>query len=285
MWGLAASAFIALANPALPGSVLLAVLVGIGAVGTAAVVRQWIGAWTPLARSPVNGGALTIIIPAWNEAANIQSVIAGIPRHALGAAGWQPSVVVVDDGSADDTAAVARDAGAEHVLSHSRNLGLGAALRTGLAAARELGARAAVYIDADGEYDPAIMLRLLTPIASGEADYVLASRFRGKRVGMRLLQAVGNRGFTFLTSLLCGRWLTDAQTGYRAFSGQALERAEIIHDYNYAQVLTLNLLRKRMRLREVPGDYRVRQNGKSFIRRFEYCRRVLPAIARELLSD
>jgi hypothetical protein len=97
-------------------------------------------------------------------------------------------------------------------------------------------------------------------------------------------RSLGNRGFTRLTSLLAGVPLTDGQTGYRAFSRRALERAEIIHDYNYAQVLTLNLVRKGMRLSEVPIDYSVRRTGQSFIRGAEYCRKVLPAMARELLA-
>ncbi len=270
---------------ALPGIVLAGLLAtGAGAAG-AVVLRQWLGAFRPLPSHPVAGGRLVIILPARNERAAIGDVIRGIPHDDLIAAGWRPLVLVVDDGSTDETDAVARAAGADMILRHARSRGLGAALRTGLEGARELDARAAVYLDADGEYDPAHLPRLLAPIIAGEADYVLGSRFRGRREGMCWQRRFGNRGFTWLTSVLCGRHLTDAQTGYRAFSRRALDRAAIIHDYNYAQVLTLRLLRRRMALSEVPIDYRVRQSGRSFIRGFEYCRRVLPAIARELVAD
>jgi glycosyltransferase involved in cell wall biosynthesis len=278
-------AYAFVARSSLLSALLSTSLVSLGTVMLAAIARQWVSARRPMPRCAVPGGTLVIVIPARNEAATIRDVITNVPRDELCAQGWHPSVVVVDDGSSDGTVALARAVGAEHVISHPSSLGLGAALRSGLTEARRLRARAAVYIDADGEYDPRLMPRLLGPIATGEADYVLASRFQGPRKGMRQSRAIGNRGFTLLTSALCGRWLTDAQTGYRAFSGRALERAQIVHDYNYAQMLTLNLLRKRMRMVEVPGTYQARGTGQSFIRPLEYCRRVLPAIVAELLSE
>jgi glycosyltransferase involved in cell wall biosynthesis len=191
--------------------------------------------------------------------------------------------VVVDDGSTDATAAVAQSFGAR-VVRHETNRGLGAALRTGLLEARRLNARAAVYLDADLEYDPAEAQRLLDPIERGEADYVLGSRFKGRPEGMKLSRRVANRAFSLLLSLLCGRWISDGQTGYRAFSPRAIAVAEIVHDYNYAQVLTLDLFRKGMRMREVPITYRVRRAGKSFIS-LQYLWRVPAGIARELLAD
>ena len=239
----------------------------------------------PLPPQQISGGRLAIVVPAFDEGEVIGDVLRRMPIAALKAAGWLPIVLVIDDGSSDNTGAIASESGADLVVRHDMNRGLGAALRTGLQRARGLAVQAAVYLDGDGEYDPAQMLRLLRPIAAGNADYVLGSRFRGQRIGMGWQRSLGNYGFTWLTSLLAGRSLTDAQTGYRAFSRRALDRAEIIHDYNYAQVLTLDLLRKRMRLAEVPIDYRARRTGHSFVRGFEYCRRVLPAIARELLAD
>jgi glycosyltransferase involved in cell wall biosynthesis len=268
-----------------PGGIAIAVLAAIAVTPLAVVLRQWAASARPLPARPVAGGQLAIILPARNECAAIGDVLRRIPRADLTAAGWTPFVLVVDDGSCDDTGGVARGAGADLVVRHEPGRGLGAALRSGLQQARLQNADAAVYLDADGEYDPAQMLRLLAPIRAGEADYVLGSRFRGHRQGMCWQRTLGNLAFTFLTCALAGRRLTDAQTGYRAFSGRALACAEIIHDYNYAQVLTLDLLRKRTRMAEVPIDYRVRRSGRSFIRGAEYCRRVLPAIARELIAD
>ena len=222
---------------------------------------------------------VAVIIPAYNEADNLPDTLARIPRRD-----WPDlRVIVVDDGSGDGTAEVAHYHGADVVVSHSRNRGLGAALRTGLATANELNARAAVYVDADGEYPPEQIPDLLAPIEAGEADYVLGSRYLGNRPGQRAVRLMGNLVFTGLLCLATGRRITDGQTGFRAFSRRALECAEIIHDYNYAQVLTLDLLKKGMRMREVPVGYSRRTKGSSFIGP-KYLWRVPTGMLREMLS-
>ena len=190
---------------------------------------------------------------------------------------------MVDDGSSDGSAEIARQRGADLVVSHPLNLGLGAALRTGMDAAKQMDARAAVYVDADGEYPPEQIPDLLKPIEDGEADYVLGSRYLGTRDRQPFLRLLANMVFTGLLCLASGRRITDGQTGFRAFSRRALECAEIIHDYNYAQVLTLDLLKKGMRLKEVPISYRFRTKGKSFIG-IKYLWRVPVAMLREMLS-
>ena len=222
---------------------------------------------------------LAVIVPAHNEVENLPSTLSRIPREGL----HNPHVIVVDDGSTDRSAEVARQHGADTVVSHPRNLGLGAALRTGLDAARRLDARAAVYIDADGEYPPEQIPGLLAPIECGEADYVLGSRYQGTRERQPLPRLIANIAFTGLLCLASGRRITDGQTGFRAFSRRALECAEIIHDYNYAQVLTLDLLKKGMQLKEVPISYSFRRRGKSFIG-IKYLWRVPVAMLREMLS-
>ena len=222
---------------------------------------------------------LAVIIPAYNEAENLPATLSRIPTTLL------PNlrVIVVDDGSLDGSGEIAGRHGADMVVSHSENLGLGAALRTGLDAAKQIDARAAVYIDADGEYSPEQIPDLLLPIEDGEADYVLGSRFLGTRERQPFMRMVANRIFTLLLCLASGRRITDGQTGFRAFSRRALECAEIIHDYNYAQVLTLDLLKKGMRLKEVPISYRFRTKGKSFIS-VKYLWRVPVGMLREMLS-
>ena len=229
--------------------------------------------------NPEEEKPLAVIIPAYNEAENLPSTLSRIPRTLF------PNlrVIVVDDGSSDGSAEIAGRHGADIVVSHSRNLGLGAALRTGLDAAKQMDARAAVYIDADGEYSPEQISDLLKPVEDGEADYVLGSRFLGTRERQPFMRMVANRIFTLLLCLASGRRITDGQTGFRAFSRRALECAEIIHNYNYAQVLTLDLLKKGMRLKEVPISYRFRTRGKSFIG-IKYLWRVPTAMLREMLS-
>ncbi len=223
---------------------------------------------------------IAVVIPAKDEAATIGALLDGISKVVI--PGYQLHPVVVDDGSTDATAAIARGRGAE-VVVHPENRGLGAAVRTGLRAAVASGAVAVAYLDADLEYAPGDIPNLLEPVLSGRADYVLGSRFRGGVRGMRLYRRIGNYAFTALLVALTGARMTDGQTGMRAFSREAADRAEIVHDYNYAQVLTLDLLRKGFRLEEVPIRYRVREHGESFIR-WSYPAKVLPAIWRELRS-
>lgn len=222
---------------------------------------------------------LAVVIPAYNEAENLPDTLTRI--RALQLAGAR--IIVVDDGSRDATGDVAYEYGADFVVRHEQNRGLGAALRTGLATARDIDARAAVYIDADGEYSPSQIPDLLAPIDAGEADYVLGSRYLGTRENQPLLRRAGNLVFTGMLCLAAGRRITDGQTGLRAFSRRALECAEIIHDYNYAQVLTLDLLKKGMRLREIPISHRQRTKGRSFIGP-KYLWRVPVGMIREMLS-
>jgi glycosyltransferase involved in cell wall biosynthesis len=223
---------------------------------------------------------IAVVVPAKDEGATIGALLDGISEVSVPGHDLYP--IVVDDGSTDATAAIAGGRGAE-VVVHPENRGLGAAVRTGLRAAVASGAVAVAYLDADLEYSPGDIPRLVEPVLSGRADYVLGSRFRGGVRGMRLYRRVGNYAFTALLVLLTGENITDGQTGMRAFSREAADRAEIVHDYNYAQVLTLDLLRKGFRLEEVPIRYRVREYGESFVR-WSYPAKVLPAIWRELRS-
>ncbi len=223
---------------------------------------------------------IAVIIPVKDEGATIGALLDGISEVSVPGHDLHP--IVVDDGSTDATAAIARGRGAE-VVAHPENRGLGAAVRTGLRAAVASGAVAVAYLDADLEYSAGDIPKLLEPVLAGRAGYVLGSRFRGGVRGMRLYRRAGNYAFTALLVLLTGTNLTDGQTGMRAFSREAAERAEIVHDYNYAQVLTLDLLRKGFRLEEVPIRYSVREHGESFIR-WSYPVKVLPAIWRELRS-
>ena len=222
------------------------------------------------------GRALAVVV-ARDEEPVVGRVLAGLPREACG---MPVDVLLVDDGSRDSTAAIAREHGAL-VVSHAASEGLGAALRTGLAHARDEGYAATVYLDGDGEYDPADFATVLEPVARGRADYVIGSRFLGDRDGMTWHRTLANRLTSSLVGTLSGTVSSDAQSGYRAFSARALASARIRHDYNYAQVLTLSLWGARIEPVEVPVSYRRRTSGRSFVRYPEYLARVGPAIWRE----
>ena len=221
---------------------------------------------------------LAVVVPANNEEATIGTLLARVATVRV--PGYKLRAFVVDDGSDDDTSRVAREWGAI-IVRHPQNRGLGAAVRTGLREAVEAGASLVAYLDADLEYYPEDVPCLVKPIIDGQADYTLGSRFKGKVRGMKLVRRFGNHAFTALLVLLTGQLMTDGQTGMRAFSREAARRAEIIHDYNYAQILTLDLLRKGFRMEEVSIRYTLRKHGKSFIC-WRYPVKVLPAIWREL---
>ncbi len=224
---------------------------------------------------------LAVVVPAKDEEATVGTLLDRLARVHISE--YELRVFLVDDGSTDRTAEIAGEKGAV-VVRHERNRGLGAAVRTGLRAAVEGGAGLVAYLDADLEYHPEDIPGLVEPILAGRADYVLGSRFmyagRGA-LGMKPYRRLGNRVFTALMVLLTGCPMTDGQTGMRAFSREAADAAEIIHDYNYAQVLTLDLLRKGFVLEEVPIRYDLREHGASFVC-WQYPAKVLPAIWREL---
>ncbi|MGQ0615938.1 MAG: glycosyltransferase family 2 protein [Acidimicrobiia bacterium] len=223
---------------------------------------------------------MVLFLPAHNEEATVAGVIARVPSMV---GGHPVRCLVVDDGSTDSTPVVAAAAGAE-VLSLPANRGLGAAVRCGLAAAVDAGAVAVAFCDADEEYDPAELGALLGPILEGRADYVVGSRVAGLPRRMRPQRWAGNRVLSAALSVLARQHITDGQSGFRALSRQAAADSEVIHDYNYAQVLTLDLLAKGFDYVEVPITYRHRTVGRSFVHLLPYLAHVVPAVWRELRS-
>ncbi len=120
-------------------------------------------------------GHVALVTPTFNEAGRVGGVISRLPPIV---AGLRTTCIVIDDGSTDDTVAEALSAGAK-VVRHESNLGLGAAIRTGLRVAVEDGAEIIAFCDGDGEYAPEELERLVAPILDGSADYVVGSRFTG----------------------------------------------------------------------------------------------------------
>ena len=230
-------------------------------------------------RGPAEAGRpIVLFMPALNEEKAVGECIRRVPAEI---AGHPVHTLIIDDGSTDRTAQIATDTGAE-VVSFGETRGLGAGVRFGLEHAMTHNPVAVAFCDADEEYPPEELENLVTPILEGEADYVVGSRFLGTIEHMRPHRRLGNIVLTKLVAFLSRTTVTDGQSGYRAFSPEAASSAEIIHDFNYAQVITLDLIAKGFRYQEVGITYRFRTSGKSFIKLGPYLRRVVPAVAREL---
>jgi hypothetical protein len=235
---------------------------------------------SPRVQPDAPDGSVVLFLPAHNEEQTAGTVVARVPSATLGR---DVEVIVVDDGSTDRTAAVAAAAGAS-VLPLSTNRGLGAAVRAGIGEALHRGAAAVAFCDADGEYAPEELEALVAPILRGEADYVVGSRFTGHIRRMPPQRRLGNVALTLLLRFVSRAPITDGQSGFRALSAAAAAEAEVIHDFNYAQVLTLDLLAKGYRYAEVPISYGFREHGRSFVKLGRYVRAVVPAVHRELNS-
>jgi len=207
---------------------------------------------------------LIIVIPAFNEAVTIHDTLQRT-RHSVELPDVTVAVYVIDDGSTDGTGGFARAAGADRVIRHPTNLGLGAAVRTGLKAARQAGAHIVVKMDADRQHDPADILRLVRPILDDEADLVYGNRFAGIEYRMPFVRRMGNRVFTWLMRRLT-RWpLRDSQPGIFAASDNYLDRFRLPGDYNYTQQILLDAYHRGLRFTHVPVTFRERQSGRSFV--------------------
>jgi glycosyltransferase involved in cell wall biosynthesis len=163
-----------------------------------------------------------IVVPAFNEASVIAGVVGRIAER-------YPHVVVVDDGSSDETAAQARQA-TPHVLRHMINRGQGAALQTGIDYALKCGAAYVVTFDADGQHNVEDIGELLKPIVAGECDIALGSRFLGAAVGIPASRRTMLKLAVVFTRVFNRVRVTDAHNGLRAFSRRAAQRIRITND-------------------------------------------------------
>jgi len=193
---------------------------------------------------------LIVQIPALNEAETIAAVIADIPRSIPGV--QRVEVLIIDDGSSDDTVAVALRAGADHVVRHTANKGLATAYQTGIDAALRLGADIIVNTDADNQYPGAEIPRLVAPIVAGSADIVIGDRQVGQIEHFsplkKALQHVGS-------SVV--RWASetdvpDTVSGFRALSREAALRTFVTTDFSYTVEALIQAGKRRLTIAAVP---------------------------------
>lgn len=207
-----------------------------------------------------------VFIPAWNEEDSVAAVIADV-RACIPDA----DLLVIDDGSADATAARAREAGAL-VASLPFNQGLGAALQTGYLYARREGYEAIAHLDADGQHPPAEVARLLAEVRADRADLVIGSRYRdpGKAESddykATLSRRIGIGVFRFFLTLATRQRFTDTTSGMRAANRRVIELFSERYSPDFAEIESLQLaVRLGLRVEEVPVRMLERAGGSSFL--------------------
>lgn len=198
---------------------------------------------------------ISVIIPAYNEAKTIREII-----HRVKQTGLIDEIVVVDDGSTDgtrDILAEIKHSGSVRVIFHERNLGKGAAVRTGIHnAANEV----MIIQDADLEYDPRDYPGLFRPLEEGIADVVYGSRFLGgARRPILYWNMVANRILTFVTNILYNNILTDMETGYKVFRRSVVKDMPLhARGFEFEPEFTAKILKRKVRIFEVPITFNPR---------------------------
>jgi glycosyltransferase involved in cell wall biosynthesis len=191
---------------------------------------------------------LAVIIPAYNEAGRIASTIADIRKFT------DADIIVINDGSTDDTIVEAIQAGAL-VIELPFNLGYGAALQTGFKYALKEGYRFAVQMDADGQHDPSEIQSLIEPVVNDEVDIALGSRFLGKAdYKAPFIRRVGMSFFAVIASIVTGMKVTDPTSGFQALNRKGMEFCASDAypvDYPDADVIIM-LYRRGIKFKEVP---------------------------------
>ena len=188
---------------------------------------------------------LTIGIPAYNEEKNIASVITKLQKIA-------DQIIVCDDGSSDNTAVIAEKLGA-NVISHNKNLGYGAAIRSIFLKSRELDVEILVTFDADGQHRIEDIQTVIQPILENKSDIVIGSRFLNNKSEIPRYRKIGIKTITKLTNSVTGKKITDSQSGFRAYNKKTIE---VLNPSDYGMGISTEILikanKKNLRISEVP---------------------------------
>jgi len=225
---------------------------------------------------------ICVMIPAYNEETSIRSVIEGIPRKIDRVDCVE--VLVIDDGSTDSTVQIAKDAAVDEIISHFTNKGLGVAFRHGLEASLERGADIIVSIDADGQFNPKDIPKLIEPILNNKADFVTTSRFLNKSLepDMPFIKKFGNKILTKIINIITKQNFTDTQCGFRAYSKKAALKLNTFGDFTYTQEVFINLVEKKLRIKEIPLKviYKIDRKSRVFKNPLSYAIKVIMIIIR-----
>lgn len=196
---------------------------------------------------------LSIIIPVYNEPKTIGEII----RQVKTVKSLDKEIIVVDDGSTDETAKVIKDIRDITVIKHKVNQGKGAAIRTGIA---EASGDFVMVQDADLEYDPQDILSMIKPIVQGKAEVVYGSRFTGPRRNMFFWHWMGNQFLTLVTNILYNTTLSDMETCYKLAPLKLIKSLGLrAKRFEFEPEVTAKILKKGIRIWEVPISYAGRE--------------------------
>ena len=205
---------------------------------------------------------IVVTIPAYNEADTIAAVINKI-HEVMGQNKYNYKILVVDDGSKDKTAEIAKKEDAI-VYSHPKNYGLAEAFKTEVEKSLDLGADIIVHIDADTQYKAEEIPKLIAEIENGY-DLVLGSRFKGTIESMPFMKRMGNIAFSKVISNITGMEISDGQTGFRAFTRKVADSIKITSGHTYTQEQIIRAVREKFRIKEVPVYFAKRKDKSRLI--------------------
>lgn len=207
---------------------------------------------------------LIINIPAYNEAKSIGTTIQNIPRTYDGIN--EVLIQVIDDGSSDDTAKIAHEAGADIVVSHTTNRRLGAAFNTAVDSALSHGADIMVNIDADGQFDALQISEMITPILSGAADITIGDRFRsGRAQNIPFIKKFLNKLAAKMVGTFLNTDIHDLTCGFRGHGREALLRLNTVTGFTYTQETIIDAIGKNLKLLWIPVSVKYFEDRQSRI--------------------
>lgn len=208
----------------------------------------------PLSAALHKGDAKVIVVmPARNAARTLERTVSAIPRE------WVDEIILVDDSSTDDTVSLARTLPELHTIWHPHNVGYGGNQKTCYLQALQHDADVVVMLHPDGQYEPSLIPKLVTPIIEGEADLVLGSRFavkgQARAGGMPLYKVIANRALTTVENRVLGTDLSEMHTGYRAYSRELLVNVPFLRnalDFSFDSEMLMQVSHFGYRIAEVP---------------------------------